>query len=186
MKKIYRAMAGIILALLLAIGLASLFTTGVGSDGADTSKPQFSMQALLDGTFISSWKPGIRTPSPCEIRFEGEPLAQRLLPFLRRRRQHSPSSTAAPMPSRAAESLARQEYEKTGQTLENERSLRRKRPAMLRLPIRKPEQNGCAGNGDRGDERRSSYGADPEPTEEDSVPELDNPISPRHSTPEMS
>ena len=32
MKKIYRAMAGIILALLLAIGLASLFTTGVGSD----------------------------------------------------------------------------------------------------------------------------------------------------------
>ena len=53
MKKIYRAMAGIILALLLAIGLASLFTTGVGSDGADTSKPQFSMQALLDGTFIS-------------------------------------------------------------------------------------------------------------------------------------
>ena len=35
MKKIYRAMAGIILALLLAIGLASLFTTGVGCDGKD-------------------------------------------------------------------------------------------------------------------------------------------------------
>ena len=53
MKKIYRAMAGAILALLLVIGLASLFTTGAASDGADTTKPEFSIQALLDGTFIS-------------------------------------------------------------------------------------------------------------------------------------
>ena len=53
MKKIYRAMAGFFLAALLAVGLASLFTTGSGTDGASTKKPEFSMQALLDGTFIS-------------------------------------------------------------------------------------------------------------------------------------
>ena len=65
MKKIYRAMAGFFLAALLAVGLASLFTTGSGTDGASTKKPEFSMQALLDGTF----KPIMRTRFRCAIRF---------------------------------------------------------------------------------------------------------------------
>ncbi len=40
MKKIYRAMAGFFLAALLAVGLASLFTTGSGTAGASTKKPE--------------------------------------------------------------------------------------------------------------------------------------------------
>ena len=44
MKKIYRAMAGVILALLLAVGAVSLFTTGSGGDGADTNvSPEYAM-----------------------------------------------------------------------------------------------------------------------------------------------
>ena len=122
MKKIYRAMAGFFLAALLAVGLASLFTTGSGTDGASTKKPEFSMQALLDGTFISQLETYYANTFP---------MRDTLLKANRWLNGFYYSSagddnilvlggnTGA---EQGGESLARQEYEKTGQTLENEPS----------------------------------------------------------------
>ena len=122
MKKIYRAMAGFFLAALLAVGLASLFTTGSGTDGANTEKPKFSMQALLDGTFISQLETYYANTFP---------MRDTLLKANRWLNGFYYSSagddnilvlggnTGA---EQGGESLARQEYEKTGQTLENEPS----------------------------------------------------------------
>lgn len=122
MKKIYRAMAGFFLAALLAVGLVSFFTTGSGTDGASTKKPEFSMQALLDGTFISQLETYYANTFP---------MRDTLLKANRWLNGFYYSSagddnilvlggnTGA---EQGGESLARQEYEKTGQTLENEPS----------------------------------------------------------------
>lgn len=187
MKKIYRAMAGIILALLLAIGLASLFTTGVGSDGADTSKPQFSMQALLDGTFISKLETWYTNTFPMRDTLL---KANRWLNGF----YHSSAgddnilvldgNTGA---EQGGESLARQEYEKRGRRSKMSRSLRRKRPAMLRLPIRKPEQKRLRRKRRQG--RRAAKLIRSRPRNQPRRIRCRSwitPISPRRSTPEMS
>ena len=122
MKKIYRAMAGFFLAALLAVGLASLFTTGSGTDGASTKKPEFSMQALLDGTFISQLETYYANTFP---------MRDTLLKANRWLNGFYYSSAGEDNilvlggntgAEQGGESLARQEYEKTGQTLENEPS----------------------------------------------------------------
>ena len=186
MKKIYRAMAGIILALLLAIGLASLFTTGVGSDGADTSKPQFSMQALLDGTFISKLETWYTNTFP---------MRDTLLKANRSTASTIPppetttfsSSTATPVPSRAASRWRGRNMKKRGRRSKMSRSLRRKRPAMLRLPIRKPEQKRLRRKRRQG--RRAAKLIRSRPRNQPRRIRCRSwitPISPRRSTPEMS
>ena len=176
MKKIYRAMAGIILALLLAIGLASLFTTGVGSDGADTSKPQFSMQALLDGTFISKLETWYTNTFPMRDTLL---KANRWLNGF----YHSSAgddnilvldgNTGA---EQGGESLARQEYEKTGQTLENEPQPSQETSGDAEITNPETGAETAAPETATGETSGEAHTEPtPEPTEEDSVPELDNP-----------
>lgn len=176
MKKIYRAMAGIILALLLAIGLASLFTTGVGSDGADTSKPQFSMQALLDGAFISKLETWYTNTFPMRDTLL---KANRWLNGF----YHSSAgddnilvldgNTGA---EQGGESLARQEYEKTGQTLENEPQPSQETSGDAEITNPETGAETAAPETATGETSGEAH-TEPtqEPTEEDSVPELDNP-----------
>ena len=119
MKKIYRAMAGFFLAALLAVGLASLFTTGSGTDGASTKKPEFSMQALLDGTFISQLETYYANTFPMRditIRLPGTTTSS----FL----------AATPAPSRAASRWRGRSTRKPGRHLKMSRHPRRRAPAM--------------------------------------------------------
>ena len=180
-------MAGIILALLLAIGLASLFTTGVGSDGADTSKPQFSMQALLDGTFISKLETWYTNTFPMRDTLL---KANRWLNGF----YHSPpgddnilvldGNTGA---EQGGESLARQEYEKKRADVENEPQPSQETSGDAEITNGKPEQKRLRRKRRQGRRaaklirsrpgtNRGGFGAGGWIT----------PISPRHSTPEMS
>lgn len=119
MKKIYRTLSGLILAVMLVLGVISLFTTETGEQtGADA--PEFSVQALLDGSYL---------PALESYYAKTFPLRKTLLSANRRLNGFYYSSggdenilviggsTGA---EQGGESLARQEYEKTGQTLTNE------------------------------------------------------------------
>ena len=119
MKKIYRAMVLIVLAGLLIVGAASLFTTDTG-DATSAKKPQFSIKALLSGEYI----PALET-----YYMDTFPMRKTLLAANRWLNgfYYSTSgddnilvlggNTGA---EQGGESLARQEYEQNGQTLENE------------------------------------------------------------------
>ena len=174
MKKIYRAMAGFFLAALLAVGLASLFTTGSGTDGASTKKPEFSMQALLDGTFISQLETYYANTFP---------MRDTLLKANRWLNGFYYSSagddnilvlggnTGA---EQGGESLARQEYEKTGQTLENEPSSAQESSGDADIP------GDVTGTEETLPENQDSETQTPpeeatDAPEEETIPELDNP-----------
>ena len=119
--------------------------------------------------------------------FEGEPLAQRLLTHSSARPTTFSSSTATPVPSRAASRWRGRNMKKRGRRSKMSRSLRRKRPAMLRLPIRKPEQKRLRRKRRQG--RRAAKLIRSRPRNQPRRIRCRSwitPISPRHSTPEMS
>ena len=167
MKKIYRAMAGFFLAALLAVGLVSLFTTGSGTVGVNTQKPQFSMQALLDGTFISQLETYYANTFPMRDTLL---KANRWLNGF----YHSSAgddnilvlggNTGA---EQGGESLARQEYEKTGQTLENEPSSAQESSGDADIPGDVTGTEETLPENQNGDTQT--------PPEEETIPELDNP-----------
>ena len=174
MKKIYRAMAGFFLAALLAVGLASLFTTVSGTDGASTKKPEFSMQALLDGTFISQLETYYANTFP---------MRDTLLKANRWLNGFYYSSagddnilvlggnTGA---EQGGESLARQEYEKTGQTLENEPSSAQESSGDADIPGDVTGTEETLPENQNGDTQTPPEEATDAP-EEETIPELDNP-----------
>ena len=174
MKKIYRAMAGALLALLLVIGLASLFTTGSASDGADTTKPKFSFAALFDGSFISQLETYYTNTFPMR---EALLKANRWLNGF----YYSSSgdenilvlsgSTGA---EQGGESLARQEYEKTGKTLENDPA----EPASADAEISAPETAAESETPENPTGESAGEETPEEPADssaEDEIPALDNP-----------
>ena len=175
MKKIYRAMAGAILALLLVIGLASLFTTGSAADGADTTRPKFSFSALLDGSFISSLETYYTNTFP---------MRSALLAANRRLNGFYYSSSGEDNilvlsgntgAEQGGESLARQEYEKTGQTLENDPP----EPAgpvsgETEISAPEPEVEPVTPEGPAGETSTEQTPEEKTPPE-DEIPELDNP-----------
>ena len=175
MKKIYRAMAGAILALLLVIGLASLFTTGSASDGADTTKPKFSFAALFDGSFISQLETYYTNTFP---------LRTQLLAANRKLNGFYYSSSGDDNilvlsgntgAEQGGESLARQEYEKTGQTLENDPA-EPAAPASSDADIPAPETADEPVTPENPVGENSSEQTPEETTSaEDEIPELDNP-----------
>ena len=174
MKKIYRAMAGFFLAALLAVGIVSLFTTGSGTVGVNTQKPQFSMQALLDGTFISQLETYYANTFP---------MRDTLLKANRWLNGFYYSSagddnilvlggnTGA---EQGGESLARQEYEKTGQTLENEPSSAQESSGDADIPgdVTGTEET-LPENQNGGTQTQPEEATDA--PEEETIPELDNP-----------
>lgn len=119
MKKIYWTLARAALALLVVVGAFSLFTTDTGETAA-AEKPKFSVQALLDGSYISSLETYYTKTFP---------MRKTLLKANRWLNGFYYASggednilviggnTGA---EQGGESLARQEYEKTGQTLTDE------------------------------------------------------------------
>ena len=173
MKKIYRAMAGILLALLLVIGLASLFTTGSADDGADTTRPSFSLRSLLDGSFISKLETYYTNTFP---------MRSTLLKANRWINGFYYASggdenvlviggnTGA---EQGGESLARQEYEKTGQTLENDPQSTPESAAQTNSPAQEDENAAVT------PENPQAPAQEPETTEpapeNEPLPELDNP-----------
>ena len=166
MKKIYATLAGILLALLLVVGLLSLFTTG-----QDAKKPVFTMKALLDGSFISQLE---------TYYTETFPLRQTLLQANRWMNgfYHASSggdnilvldgNTGA---EQGGESLARQEYEQSGQTLENEQDNSQAASGPAEIPDTNPVPETDAPQ-NQPDEQTD--GEDTK-TPEDTLPELDNP-----------
>ncbi len=174
MKKIYRAMAGAILALLLVIGLASLFTTGAASDGADTTKPEFSIQALLDGTFISQLETYYTNTFP--LRSQLLAANRKLNGFYHASAGDEnilvlSGNTGA---EQGGESLARQEYEKTGKTLENDPA----EPASADAEISAPETAVETETPENPTGESAGEEAPEEPADssaEDEIPALDNP-----------
>ena len=174
MKKIYRAMAGFFLAALLAVGLASLFTTGSGTDGASTKKPEFSMQALLDGTFISQLETYYANTFP---------MRDTLLKANRWLNGFYYSSAGEDNilvlggntgAEQGGESLARQEYEKTGQTLENEPSSAQESSGDADIPGDVTGTEETLPENQNGDTQTPPEEATDAP-EEETIPELDNP-----------
>ena len=174
MKKIYRAMAGALLALLLVIGLASLFTTGSASDGADTTKPEFSIQALLDGTFISQLETYYTNTFPLRSQLLA---ANRTLNGFYHASAGDENilvlsgNTGA---EQGGESLARQEYEKTGKTLENDPA----EPASADAEISAPETAAESETPENPTGESAGEEAPEEPADssaEDEIPALDNP-----------
>ena len=174
MKKIYRAMAGTILALLLIIGLISLFSTGAASDGADTTKPKFSMQALLDGSFIAQLETYYTNTFPMRAALL---KANRWLNGFYYSSAGDDNilvldgNTGA---EQGGESLARQEYEKTGQTLENEGETAQEVSGETNIPDAESTQQP---NPETPTEETGLDAPTQEqtPQEEDALPELDNP-----------
>lgn len=174
MKKIYRAMAGALLALLLVIGLASLFTTGSASDGADTTKPEFSIQALLDGTFISQLETYYTNTFPLRSQLLA---ANRTLNGFYHASAGDENilvlsgNTGA---EQGGESLARQEYEKTGKTLENDPA----EPASADAEISAPETAAETETPENPTGESAGEETPEEPADssaEDEIPALDNP-----------
>ena len=174
MKKIYRAMAGALLALLLVIGLASLFTTGAASDGADTTKPEFSIQALLDGTFISQLETYYTNTFP--LRSQLLAANRKLNGFYHASAGDEnilvlSGNTGA---EQGGESLARQEYEKTGKTLENDPA----EPASADAEISAPETAAETETPENPTGESAGEETPEEPADssaEDEIPALDNP-----------
>ena len=171
MKKIYRALTGVILAALLAIGLVSLFTTDTG-ETTSAKKPQFSMQALLDGSFISDLE---------RYYTQTFPMRGALLSANRWLNGFYYSSggddnvlvldgnTGA---EQGGESLARQEHEQNGKTLENEPESAQEVSGTTELPEAQTPTEPTVS-----EESQPETGAEAGPMaqEGDSVPELDNP-----------
>ena len=174
MKKIYRAMAGALLALLLVIGLASLFTTGSASDGADTTNPEFSIQALLDGTFISQLETYYTNTFP--LRSQLLAANRKLNGFYHASAGDEnilvlSGNTGA---EQGGESLARQEYEKTGKTLENDPA----EPASADAEISAPETAAETETPENPTGESAGEETPEEPADssaEDEIPALDNP-----------
>ena len=174
MKKIYRAMAGVILALLLVIGAVSLFTTGSGGDGADTTKPEFTVKSLLDGTFI----PKLETYYTNTF-----PLRKTLLAANRWLNGFYYSSggddnilildgnTGA---EQGGESIARQEYEKTGQTLENDAEPMQSASGEADIPAPEETAEPVTPENMAGENAQEQTQEETTPAE-DEIPELDNP-----------
>ena len=174
MKKIYRAMAGVILVLLLVIGAVSLFTTGSGGDGADTTKPEFTVKALLDGTFI----PKLETYYTNTF-----PLRKTLLAANRWLNGFYYSSggddnilildgnTGA---EQGGESIARQEYEKNGQMLENDAEPTQSASGEADIPAPEETAEPVTPENMAGENAQEQTPEETMPAE-DEIPELDNP-----------
>ena len=170
MKKIYATLAGVLLALLLIVGAASLFTTG-----QDVQKPAFTIQALLDGSFISQLE---------TYYTETFPLRQTLLQANRWMNgfYHASSggdnilvldgNTGA---EQGGESLARQEYEQNRQTLENEQDEAQQAAGPAEISDASTGSKTDAPQNPQSDQTGGEDTQTPDDAPQDTLPELDNP-----------
>mgnify|MGYP004512172155 FL=1 len=170
MKKIYATLAGVLLALLLIVGAASLFTTG-----QDVQKPAFTIQALLDGSFISQLE---------TYYTETFPLRQTLLQANRWMNgfYHASSggdnilvldgNTGA---EQGGESLARQEYEQNGQTLENEQDEAQQAAGPAEISDASTDPKTDTPQNPQGEQTGGEDTQTPDDAPQDTLPELDNP-----------
>ena len=172
MKKIYRILSGLILAAMLVLGIVSLFTTETGEQ-TKAEAPEFSIQALLDGSYI---------PALESYYAKTFPMRKALLQANRRLNGFYYSSggeenilviggsTGA---EQGGESLAKQEYEKTGQTLENEADKVTETSAPADVPEGAPSQSLPEAPSSENEEQPAPQ---PQPeTEPEPLPELEDP-----------